>query len=136
MLKLDLKYNNAYNWVNDKKIYFIGYIFYNEKFYWENQALELIRKNEKNIKKFILEVDGCFSILIKCKDKVIIISDMLRTFPIFYKISDKDIKHMEILHEYIPYAIALDEANSIEKFIAQNENYRNLIYRFSNRRKT
>lgn len=51
-------------------------------------------------------------------------------------ISDKDIKHMEILHEYIPYAIALDEANSIEKFIAQNENYRNLIYRFSNRRKT
>ena len=51
-------------------------------------------------------------------------------------ISDKDIKHMGILDEYIPYAIALDEANSIEKFIAQNENYRNLIYRFSNRRKT
>ena len=49
-------------------------------------------------------------------------------------ISDKDIKHMEILHEYIPYAIALEEADCIEKFIAQNEKYRKLIYSFSNRR--
>ena len=49
-------------------------------------------------------------------------------------ISDKDIKHIEILDEYIPYAIALEEADCIEKFIAQNEKYRKLIYSFSNRR--
>ena len=45
-------------------------------------------------------------------------------------ISEKDIKHMVILNEYIPYAIALDEAKNIEKFIAEDEVYRNLIYRF------
>ena len=50
-------------------------------------------------------------------------------------ISDKDIKHMEILDEYIPYALALEEANCIEKFIAQNEKYRNLIYGFSNNKR-
>jgi len=48
-------------------------------------------------------------------------------------ISEKDIEHMTILNEYIPYAIALDEAKNIEKFIAEDENYRNLIYKFYNR---
>lgn len=47
-------------------------------------------------------------------------------------ISEKDIEHMVILNEYIPYAIALDEAKNIEKFIAEDENYRNLIYKFYN----
>lgn len=47
-------------------------------------------------------------------------------------ISEKNIDYMVILDEYIPYAIALDEAKNIEKFIADDENYRNLIYKFYN----
>lgn len=50
-------------------------------------------------------------------------------------ISEKNIDHIELLNEYIPYAIALDEAKSIEKFVSENENYRNLIYRFYNEKK-
>lgn len=44
-------------------------------------------------------------------------------------ISEKNIEHIKILEEYIPYAIALEEAKSIEKFISKNEKYRKLIYK-------
>lgn len=43
-------------------------------------------------------------------------------------IKDKEIDYIQILEEYIPYAISLGEANTIEKFIKYNEKYRDLIY--------
>ena len=43
-------------------------------------------------------------------------------------IKDKPISYIELLDEYIPYAIALNEANMIDDFIKSNEEYRNLIY--------
>ena len=43
-------------------------------------------------------------------------------------IKDKPISYIELLDEYIPYAIALNEANMIDDFIKNNEEYRNLIY--------
>lgn len=43
-------------------------------------------------------------------------------------IKDKNIDYIQLLEEYIPYAIALDEANTIEEYIKNNEDYRDLIY--------
>ena len=43
-------------------------------------------------------------------------------------ISDKQLQHIATLENYIPYAIALNEASSIEKFIEENNVYRKLIY--------
>lgn len=43
-------------------------------------------------------------------------------------IKEKNIEYVKVLEEYIPYALALDEADSIEYFVSINENYRNLIY--------
>ena len=43
-------------------------------------------------------------------------------------IKDKEIDYINILEDYIPYAIALNEADTIEEFIKHNEEYRNLIY--------
>ncbi len=43
-------------------------------------------------------------------------------------ISEKNLEDIIIFDDYIPYAIALNEAKSIEKFIENNENYRVLIY--------
>ena len=37
MVSIDLNYNNAYKWTKKDKIYSIGYIFYNNKFYQGNQ---------------------------------------------------------------------------------------------------
>lgn len=43
-------------------------------------------------------------------------------------IKEKNIEHVQILEEYIPYAIALGEAKNIEEYIKSNTAYRNLIY--------
>lgn len=43
-------------------------------------------------------------------------------------IKDKEIDYIQILEDYIPYAISLNEANTIEAFIKYNEEYRDLIY--------
>ena len=43
-------------------------------------------------------------------------------------IKDKEIDYIQILEDYIPYAISLDEADTIEKFIKYNDEYRDLIY--------
>lgn len=43
-------------------------------------------------------------------------------------IKEKNIDYIQILDEYIPYAISLGEADTIEEFIKYNEEYRSLIY--------
>ena len=43
-------------------------------------------------------------------------------------IKDKGIDYIQILENYIPYALALDEADAVEDFIKNNEEYRDLIY--------
>lgn len=44
-------------------------------------------------------------------------------------IKEKEIDYIEILERYIPYALVLGEAKTVEEYIKQNEKYRNLIYK-------
>lgn len=92
MVSIDLNYNNAYKWTKKDKIYSIGYIFYDNKFYQEEQINELLESiNINKISDFIKEIDGCFSIVINNDNEIIIISDLLRNFPVFYSIQDDKI---------------------------------------------
>ena len=43
-------------------------------------------------------------------------------------IKDKEIDYVQILENYIPYALSLGEADIVEEFIKYNEEYRDLIY--------
>lgn len=43
-------------------------------------------------------------------------------------IKDRDINFVQVLDEYIPYAISLGQATKVEKYIKNNEKYRKLIY--------
>ena len=44
-------------------------------------------------------------------------------------IKEKDIEHIQILEEYIPYSLSLGMSPQVEEYIKQNEIYRNLIYK-------
>lgn len=44
-------------------------------------------------------------------------------------LSDRELKDIELFEDYIPYAISLNEAKSIEKYIENNEKYRSIIYK-------
>lgn len=46
-------------------------------------------------------------------------------------ISEKELNYTEILEEYIPYAICLGEGKAIEKFVANNKIYRDLLYKYN-----
>lgn len=44
-------------------------------------------------------------------------------------IEEKDIEHIQLLEEYIPYSLSLGATPQVEEYIKQNEIYRNLIYK-------
>lgn len=57
--------------------------------------------------------------------KIIALKQYIRDYTL---IKEREIDYVDILEEYIPYALALGEAQKIEEFIANNNRYRNLIY--------
>lgn len=79
---IKLYYNNAYKWYNEKNIYVIGFAFFENKLYLDEQFLHLVIEN--NLNEIIDKLNGCFSIVIKENNSVIICSDRLRCFPVFY----------------------------------------------------
>jgi len=92
MIKIDVRLNNAYNWEKDDGDYFIGHIYYKDKFYYNSDALNLIKSKVDNIQEFLKEIDGRFTFVLELKEKIVIASDRLRVFPIFYSIeNDNDI---------------------------------------------
>ena len=100
--------------------------------------------NEKKFKNLIIEdaknlglisfKNGNIKRTSKGKNEAILWKGFKNYIHDYTLISEKEIEHMAILNEYIPYAIALDEAKNIEKFIAEDENYRKLIYKFYDKR--
>ena len=62
------------------------------------------------------------------KNIALILKGLKRYIKDYTLIKDKEIDYMHILENYIPYALALGEANVVEDFIKYNEEYRDLIY--------
>jgi len=62
------------------------------------------------------------------KDIALLLKGLKRYINEYTLIRDKEIDHIQLLEEYIPYAISLDEAFAVEEFIKSNEQYRDLIY--------
>lgn len=56
-------------------------------------------------------------------------SGLKKFFHEFTLIKDKTLNDLILLDDYIPYAISLNEAKSIEKYIEKNDIYRNIIYK-------
>lgn len=55
-------------------------------------------------------------------------SGLKKYFKQYTLISDRNLSDILIFDDYIPYAISMNEAKTIEKFIENNDKYRKLIY--------
>lgn len=62
------------------------------------------------------------------KNIALLLKGLKRYINEYTLIKDKEIDYIHILENYIPYALVLDEADAVEDFIKNNEEYRNLIY--------
>lgn len=92
---LKLKKNQGFPWFNYKdKIYVKGFVYsYDNKilkgFNFVSFIKDKLFKKEQLI-EFIKELNGSFTIIIKKNEEMIIISDKVNSFPIFYKLSNND----------------------------------------------
>ncbi len=62
------------------------------------------------------------------KNMALLLNGLKRYIKEYTLIKEKEIDYIKILENYIPYALALNEADAVEKFIKYNEDYRDLIY--------
>ena len=66
------------------------------------------------------------------KNIALFLNGLKRYIKEYTLIKEKEIDYIQILENYIPYALALDEADAVEEFIKYNEEYRDLIYNRKN----
>ncbi len=66
------------------------------------------------------------------KNIALLLNGLKRYIKEYTLIKEKEIDYIQILEDYIPYALALNEADAVEEFIKYNEEYRNLIYNRKN----
>jgi len=87
---IQLYKNNAYQWFMKDHIYTIGYAFYQNKLYEDASLVELIVKIKDTIEEKINQMTGYFAIVIEKENGIILISDIIRSFPLFYN-ADGDV---------------------------------------------
>lgn len=88
-MKIFLKYNKGFKWYKSNTIYFKGYFYIDNSFYEKENALKYLSKIDK-LTTILQEISGCFTILKKEKESLFIISDITRSFPIFYTIQNDE----------------------------------------------
>lgn len=62
------------------------------------------------------------------KNIALLLKGLKRYINEYTLIKDKEIDYIQVLENYIPYALVLDEADKVDDFIKSNEEYRDLIY--------
>lgn len=90
-----IKLNNhkIFPWKNKKNIFIRGYAFIHGKTHNAESLIELFlkKKNKSELISLIKELDGPFSIIININEEIFVFVNILRSFPLFYKINKEDI---------------------------------------------
>lgn len=86
-ITINLVHNKGFFWVNNKTIFFKGFIVYNGTYYEGAKALLFFESysNLDKIKEEMHLINGLFSLIINRMDYLLIIVDRVRTFPLFYQ---------------------------------------------------
>lgn len=92
MVKLVLRHNYAYPWSKYDGVHAKGYAIYDDTLYSGKDLAKLFSQIEMSkIVKYLRSISGIFSVIVEHENDVYLISDITRTFPIFYAFSDDDI---------------------------------------------
>ncbi|MCD8378053.1 MAG: asparagine synthase, partial [Candidatus Gastranaerophilales bacterium] len=84
--ELILSYNKGFGWKQTGNVSYKGYFLPNNKFNSEHDFIEQLQcvNTMEELAAVLDSIDGCFAIVINKKDKILIASDRIRAFPLFY----------------------------------------------------
>jgi asparagine synthase (glutamine-hydrolysing) len=93
MQKIILKHSYGYSWYRTNSTYIKGYLIHKNELYQGPELAKVISNSEgtEELKNFLNNSSGIFSIIKKDGEKLILATDITRTFPIFYAITEKGI---------------------------------------------
>lgn len=91
-MEITLKYNLGFSWYKNNTVSIKGYFYIDNQFYEKEKALNYLSeiKNSTNFKQFLKTINGVFTIIISTKKNIYIVSDLTRSFPLFYTFQNND----------------------------------------------
>jgi len=93
-VQIKLLNNSGFKWYSETDIFVKGYLFDNSGQFFEKSNLINFLKDIHNRDDFnsrVKSANGCFSIIIKKESSVFLAVDKIRSFPLFYAVSDSKI---------------------------------------------
>src|SRR5690554_6416968 len=91
-MMIKLVNNNGFKWKNRAHIWFKGYLSNETRLKSEEQIfyeLDTIQTKE-SLLAWLSNTSGCFSVVIKKNNIILLAVDNIRTFPIFYSTGEKE----------------------------------------------
>ncbi|MFC2090850.1 hypothetical protein ACFLT1_08745, partial [Bacteroidota bacterium] len=88
MNKILCSENKGFNWYSDAGVYVKGFLFDPAGNYYENDALLRYFGDEDSydsLKRKAASANGLFSVLIDSGDKLYILTDIIRSMPVFFR---------------------------------------------------
>ena len=89
--EIDLRYNFGYETISKGKVHTKGYLFNKGRLYQGNSLVELFNSitNVENLESLLKTSYGIFYVVLRINGKLCLASDITRTFPLFYFLSDQ-----------------------------------------------
>ena len=88
MIKVELQKNNGFKWFSSKEIYFKGFFWDSSNRLYKNDEALVVFENitdQKSLRQRLKELNGSFCLIIQRPEKTFLVSDIIRTFPLFYR---------------------------------------------------
>jgi len=137
-VKLLLKGNDTYSWIQNENLSFIGYFFdENHNLYRNQEAVDYISKELQTVslEQICKKINGLFSFIVASENDYYLISDAVNFFPLFYKIN----KNRIVISDYWEAILNLTNAFDFNKpavdeyetagFVLSNETLDKNIYK-------
>ncbi len=85
-MNIQLVHNKGFKWFNQGNIFFKGFLYDDTNIYENKDAIKLLEqiKTYEELKRFAQNANGLFTIIIRKAEGVLIATDIVRTFPLFF----------------------------------------------------
>lgn len=90
-MKIELKNNNGFKWYSSETIWIKGYFHDEFNNYFSGKNLLNYFDLSKDILSQLQNIDGCFSLIVKKDNKVLLANDKVRSFPLFYTYKNNEL---------------------------------------------